>query len=231
MVSPAAMAFTSKLYQFESNHNQYCAYVLFSCGSIFKYIVWNAYFHAIFATWICWSLCSSLVVYLKLVLVYVGKISYEKRKATIFTHGTAGIIVGISIGIVPNLISGIDNTSNFIILFSVVLILIVNFVIFTLIISSVLSCCKKSISTRNIRHYVSLIALAVICDSILILLVFLLFYSNLHGQSFEYPIMFIFTHRLVFQSMFVLLRRTTRTHWKLYFRKIKKRKVNRMIQL
>ncbi|KAJ8723251.1 hypothetical protein PYW08_003163 [Mythimna loreyi] len=185
--------------------------------------------HYFFIVSICWSLCSSLLAYLRLVLVYVGNISCEKRTATIFTYGIALSTLGISHGIVLKLLSVNGPNDNFIGLFSVVFIMIINFILFVRIALSVLSCCKKSMSRRNFSHIVSLIAVAFICDSILIALVALLIFSTYQEPYLQIPTMFFFTHRLVFRTLFILFKRTNRMHWELYFKKRNNRNVNLII--
>ncbi|XP_050563164.1 uncharacterized protein LOC126912881 [Spodoptera frugiperda] len=184
--------------------------------------------HYILITSVCWSVSSSLLAYLRLVLVYVGKISCEKRKAVIFAYGNAGIILGISLVIVPNLL--FENYSFFdhflkILLAIHIYMLVLNFIIFIRIVFSVLSCCKtKKMSKRKIKHVASLIGVAFICDSLLILIPVLLFFSI--SNVIYYLVVFFICHRLVFQTMFVLFRRSTRLHWKLYINKRKRRKLN-----
>lgn len=171
---------------------------------------------------VCWSLCSSMLAYLRLVLVYVGKISCEKRKATVFTYGIAGIIIGICDVLIPKLI----NLHVYFSIFPLLFMTIINFFIFIRIIMSVLSCGKTPMSKRNIRHIISLIAVAFICDSLLIALFFFIILSSLLVQTVFGSIIFLFSLKLIFQTLFVLLRTSTRMHWKLYLRKRERRNQN-----
>lgn len=139
------------------------------------FVILNGY---LFVTTICWLLCSSLIAYLRLVTVYTRKISYEKRKATAFTYLTVAVIKGIGDGIVPNILTlDIDQELciHFLLLFFVMTIILL---LFTRIVISVLSCCKKKISDRNIGHVLYLIGVAILCDSALVAQVIILIYFS-----------------------------------------------------
>lgn len=181
--------------------------------------------HYCLVTSICWSLLSSLLAYFRLVLIYVGQISLQKRKAIVFVYGTGGVILSV-FDLVLHFI-GVGTDENIILLFPVYFIMTINLIIFIRIVLSVMACCHKPMSVRNSRHVLSLVAVAFICDSMLIALVIGLFFLNItiKEYSLSYPIVFILTHRLLFETVFVLLTKSTRTHCKLFCRK----KINRIV--
>lgn len=168
-----------------------------------------------FSTTLCWSFCSSLDAYTKLVLLYNCKISYEKRKATAFVYATVATTKLISVLIVPR-ITHVSTIYAYGTLFAPIFyIMIINLVIFIKIFVSVMSCCNKKLSKRSGKHVVSLIGLGLLCDSALIINVITLLFSE---SNILYIISEIcFTQRITVQALFLLLKKSTRDLWKKYF--------------
>ncbi|CAH0586885.1 unnamed protein product [Chrysodeixis includens] len=176
---------------------------------------------------IVWSLCSSLLAYLRLVFVYNGKISNGKTKATIFVLYVFFVMTAIEQWLVGNLLTPNFN-ENGLSLLTIYLVVMSNSIVFIRIVLSVMSCCKKSVSKRNFSHVLSLVGVAVICDSVLVVqLIFVTVFSS--SDSMSCAALFFYTHRLVFQSMFVLLRKSSMTHMQLFVRKLRNRRSNNIL--
>lgn len=65
-------------------------------------IISHVYFSLFYAS-LCWSLCASLISYLKLVLICPGKISCGKWKATIFSYGLVLLMKFVAYCVIPKL--------------------------------------------------------------------------------------------------------------------------------
>ncbi|KAG6454304.1 hypothetical protein O3G_MSEX008627 [Manduca sexta] len=206
------------LYLLFSNSSSFFKNTLESHSTLKKY-----YFYlriSSFILSICWSLCASLFAYLKLVLLHSKKISYEKRKATVL----ACVIFIIIFGNDYLKLSNSYNASAMLI-FNI---MIINLVIFKKIFLSVMSCCKTSMSRRNFKHLLSLLGVALICDSFTIYFMVssMILKLTYYGSVIHQIMYFIFAHRLVFQSVFILVKSTTRTQWRQYIKKTKNRFFN-----
>lgn len=189
---------------------------------------------------LCWSLCGSVVAYIRLVLQYTTKISYEKRISTVFTYAVFGLISAVTDGIIPKLCDREIDWSYWdalydLTIFEYLVVYILATVIFSVYISiaiSVLSCCKQKISTRNISHVLSLIGVAVLCDSTL-LGTYLLQPIALQWDKiwFYYISVIVLTQRLTLQTVYLLFRRSSRILCKIYVKKWRNRFVNNNIEL
>nr|XP_049703657.1 uncharacterized protein LOC126056099 [Helicoverpa armigera] len=207
--------------------NQVITGTVYLCGeiTIAYYLHWKTItfvLNIFLLASVSWSLCASLLAYLRLVLVFGGTISGEKRTVTAIAYGLTVLTMGIS-GIVPNIMSVLPYVEF--VLTPLFLMLSINFMIFIRIVIYVLSCCTVKLSRRKFSHVVALIGVGLICDSILfvILTIFILFQD--YSKSYTFNIaQFFFRHRLVFQSMCVLFRKSTRMHWKKYL--MRRRNIN-----
>lgn len=175
---------------------------------------------------IVWSLSSSLLAYLRLVFVYNGKISHGKVIATTFVFYVTFVMTAIDQWLVRALL-----TLNFfveaLILLTMYLVVMINLFTFIRIVLSVMSCCKKSASRRNLSHVLSLVGVAVICDSaILAQIIVMTAFSS--SKPMSCVSLFLYTHRLVFQTIFVLFRKSSMTHFSQFFRKLRNRRFNNM---
>lgn len=173
---------------------------------------------------LCWSLCSSFVAYIRLVLVYCGHQSYEKRQTTIFTYVVVILVKGVTDWLIPKLLN-LNRVYKLVVnVHLMFMIMLVILIIFVRIVMSVLSCCKHKMSKRNITHIISLIGVALICDSTLISY---LFVAIFYGETLVgYICKFLFCHRIVFQTIFVLCRSSSRLHWANYIRKRRNNHLN-----
>lgn len=175
----------------------------------------------LFGITLCWSLSNSVLAYLRLVLIYPRKISCEKRQITVITYLIVILVKLISDVIIPEVFELDVYRDEILILivkmYTSFILMTLILIIFVRIVMSVMACCRRSMSKRKINHVLSLVGVALICDSALIahfIFMVLGFYT-----SFYYIALFSLTHRLVFQSMFVLLKRSSRMDWKYYLKR------------
>lgn len=172
---------------------------------------------ALFVLTICWSLNATMLAYLRLVLVFSGKISYEKRKVTVSTFIMAAIVLGwleVSCNIHGKAMCfAISNMY-------VGLIMTVSMVIFGKIVFSVMSCCKKRIAVRRFRHVTALVGVAVLCDTFTICYYFSqAFLNNLDVFYYVLFLDSLFAFRLIPKTIVILLNRSSREHWKAFWRR------------
>lgn len=173
----------------------------------------------------CWSLCASLHAYLRLVLIYVGKISYEKRKALLFTYSIVFLVKGITDGIVKY-VYNLESSDSISVcqLISVLIINSINLFIFAKIMISLMNCCKQSMSNNRAKRLMSLVGVAILCDMTLTLNLFIVILEALISNfSFLSSITFYF--RVVAQAAVVLLNKNSRELWKRQF-KLRKYRLN-----
>lgn len=178
--------------------------------------------HYALITTICWSLCASIFAYLRLVLQFTAKMSYEKRIPTVFTYFVCTFISAVSDGLIPLLFQYHNGpkslqTYYFVRYFIFLLLTTVIFSIYISIIMSILSCCKKRISRRGVSHILSLIGVAVLCDSSLFILYLVRPFAKMWEMVWlDKMAILLFTQRLIFQSVFLLFRQSSRKLWKTY---------------
>lgn len=170
----------------------------------------NGYF---FLATMSWSFCCSLLAYLRLVLLQSRKISYEKRKATAVTLWTLVIVRVTCDYIVPTICRLTFDEQLMLSIYACTMIMTINLLIFVRIAFSVMSCCKKSISRRNLKHVTSVIGVALVCDSIVIGY-FIIFIVGLSIPWIFNIGIICFTMRLVPQTLLLLLKPTSRKHWR-----------------
>lgn len=200
--------FTFYLYDLpESMINWHVIMIVFMLQEILIYLIQS------------WSLCASIIAYTKLVVLYTGNITGEKKKATLFAYISALMRIMIARCIIPTLfdISKIDigmfqlHDLNDWIMLTLILWIYVRIII------SVFSCFRSKMSARNFRHVISVVGVGIICDSILF------FYwptMTFNLRSLPYFIANVFFRlRLVIQTLFVMCNRQTRQYWSIYFRK------------
>lgn len=168
----------------------------------------------LFQTSMCWSLAASIVAYLKLVLLHNSDLHNEKLNVTIFVYGLSALIKFVCYVIVRMYHINIEML-EFMLLSLFPLFLMVNIIIVLIIrvIVSVMSCCKRRMSKRNIIHVIALVGVAVLCDiGTILYFALLVFWDN---DVMEY--WFIF--RLVPQAAYILFNTSSRAHWKWYYRR------------
>lgn len=158
----------------------------------------------------CWTICASLVAYLRLVLLVPGKIMYEKRKAALFSYGLLLTVKVICDGIVPMIFNLTSESDFFITAFSVYIIMSANLFIFLSVIRSVFGG-DKTIVRKNGARVIPIIGVAVLCDIItsLVLLDPVIVIIDL-----DYFTDVLFSYRLVIHTFIVLFNRTSREYWK-----------------
>lgn len=179
----------------------------------YKMTIFTGY---LFLATISWTLCSSLLAYLRLVFLYTGEISHCKVKATIFSYGIVAVVVIVTDGFLSCL--SIDSHEYSFFFLPLYILVSINFVLFIRIILSVMSCCGTRMSNRNMGHVLSLVGVGILCDSVLVTQLVIII--TVQDRNWLYCIsMFFFTHRLVFQSIVVLLKKSSIKHWKTYIRK------------
>lgn len=164
----------------------------------------------IFLTVMSWSLASSLLAYLKLVLLQNVKISNEKLLVTLFVYGFT-FAISVKLAVVEDLYLLHETEAILLGLYPLFLILILKIVLFISVITSVMSCCKKSMSQRNIGHVLALVGAAILCDAGTMLWLFLVVFlkDNIMDAWFW--------SRMIPQAAFVLFNPSSRAHWKWYF--------------
>lgn len=171
---------------------------------------------------ICWSLSYILIAYIRLVLLYTGQMSCEKRQVTVFTYLTVILIKGITIILSVLHPEGGNYVYMLIWIFVVIMTLIL--IVFVRIVVSVMACCQRRMSNRKINHILSLIGIAIVSDIALIGQILFLLMSP---DSLLWNVAdFIFTHRLVFQTLLVLFKTSSREHWLNYIKKRRNRYIN-----
>lgn len=163
-----------------------------------------------FAT-MSWSLASSLVAYFKLVLLHNRKLSNEKLIITLFVYGLTLIVFFIKLVAVENVYDLEQLEVDCLGLYLLYLILILKIALFISVITSVMSCCKKSMSQRKFGHVVALVGAALICDAGTMLWLFLILF--LHDDVMDAW----FYNRMIPQAAFVLFNPSSRAHWRWYF--------------
>lgn len=172
-----------------------------------------------FLATICWSLCSLLLAYLKLVLLHSSKISYEKRRVTGLVWSMFLVLTSVYYCVTRVFYneSVIDVFAVF--AYEIILVMSINFVVFLKITCSVMSCCRKSASQRNARHVISLMGVALLCDSTAIANIFIISFANdTPGYTWlENLCLFCFAHRFVFQALLLLFKKSSRDMWRNYF--------------
>lgn len=184
----------------------------------------------IFISSSCWSVCASLVAYFKLVFIYNRKISYEKRKVTVFAWGMVGVITGVC-KFIPTYFLELDEDKNFIcetLLAFIPLLLLqtINLAVFLRVCVSVMSCCTDTNFKRSGWHVVSLICVGLVCDSMSIVYIFIIFKGFLSdGDDISAYGISLFAFRLVPQSVLLLFNKKSQALWKQYLRR---RRLRRM---
>ena len=187
-----------------------------------------------FMATLVWSLSSSLLAYFKLVLIHKMKLNSEKVNVTVFVYSFTLVNQMITTFVNKMFHYNADGRELTVLQFyPLVFIITLILVLFTSVVVSVFSCFKKRISKRNVRHMLSLIGVAILCDTATIL--FLLLYlipkaAKGHYKSISYIIFHLkyrkmetakvwFTLRLRPQTLFVVLNASSRSNWKYYFRR------------
>lgn len=190
-------------------------------------------------TSLCWSLCAMLCAYIRLVLVYNGKISYEKRKAFCFTYSSVFLIQGILYGIEKKYFR--KTNELYVQLFCIKLIctcILSNtcIYIFIKVVLSVMSSCKRSISNVRVKRTIALVVVATLCDLLRVFYfsthTIIMFLSLYRAKGcIEVDILFaifknILCYRSVFKAIFILMNRSSRELWKKQYRLWKNRALN-----
>lgn len=206
-------------------------------------VYFNSY---VFLLSLCWSLCNSLVAYLKLVLVCSGSKSYEKRIASAFSYGTFFVICGVcyftqSRTRIQVLIC-LDESKLYIFvlhLMPMYLIITINLAMFVRVLLAVNAVTVRS---SKAKRRVTLLGVGLFCDVItgVYMIVTLLYYSVViyrdHASepgepdhSFKVTVIvvtqFVFAFRLIPQCIAVLFNKSSREHWKQFLRE-RRRKLN-----
>lgn len=138
---------------------------------------------------VCWSFIAIMLAFFRLVLVKNKKISYEKRIVTIFAL-TMTATVSLFINVSWTYFIHRSNTKllyNQIgdhVFYSLIasnywtVIIIVSLALFIKIVVSVMSCCKTSMSRRRYNQIVSLVGVAVLGDTFIMLFVVIKHYQH-----------------------------------------------------
>lgn len=108
----------------------------------------------------CWSTCASVVAYIKLVLLYRGKI--EKTFATICT-ATLFAVVSSAFSIASRFF--VTNTKLLVPVVLVPFIAMINFCLYVRVCISVMSCFSVPMSDRNYKHVFALLNIAILTDT------------------------------------------------------------------
>lgn len=181
-----------------------------------------------------WSLSSSLLAYFNLVLIHKLKLIGGKVQVTIFVYTLTLVTQMITILVNRIFNYNADRRELTILQFYPLLYMITFILLFFIrVVVSVLSCFEKKMSKRNIRQLLSLIGVAILCDTGTVF--FLLLYlipKAVKGnyRSISYIIFHMkyhkietakvwFTLRLIPQSMFIVLNSSSRSKWKWYIRR------------
>lgn len=191
-------------------------------------IIENSYLYALIFSdiWllvsIIWSFSSTLLAYFKLVLLNNDTLIIGKLNVSIFVYGLTFSIQITSL--VTKYVYNIEYLlRELVISFFVLLIITLMIVLLIRIIMSVMSCCKTAISTRNSRHVLSLIGVALICDTGTVLWLLLSLFP-LSNNTFMDCWYFL---RLIPQTLFILFNASSRAHWKWYFNR--RRRMNMVV--
>lgn len=179
--------------------------ILYNLNSGFMFI--NGY---LYLASTCWSLCASLLAYLKLVLVFAVNKSNGKLKATLFSLCTLIIIKGISDFHIPSLFE-IENHYALLTIriMTVYVLTAVNLFLFIRIVLSVMPWGKTVVPKMKGKRVTALIGVAVLCDMT----------SNIHFFNFVIPgvlsdVTYLFNLRLIPHTIVVLFNRTSSDYWK-----------------
>ncbi|CAH0586884.1 unnamed protein product [Chrysodeixis includens] len=175
---------------------------------------------------VIWSLCFSLVAYLRLVFDYNGKISNGKLKATTFVVYVFSIVTAIYRWLVSYLLNK-KKYEHHLMWFVFYGIVSMSLIVFIRLILSVifLSCCKKRVSRRNFGHMLTLVGVAVICDVTLAAQAIIMVDFS-HSDNISCVVSFFYFFRLVYQSMLLLLEKSLMTQWKLFVEKLRNCQIN-----
>lgn len=177
---------------------------------------------------ICWSLCATLLAYLKLVLIYPGKLCNEKSKAAIFSYTTLLIVDCICDFIVPAIFE-LNKDPNQILLLSLssYILINLNLCMFLNVVFVVLSCCKTRIASTGGTRVVPVLGVAIVCDIItmLLLLNFILDEPNLGPIKYTLA----FDYRLIPHTFVVLFNKSSMEYLKTILRNRRRRALNRII--
>ncbi|CAF4931749.1 unnamed protein product [Pieris macdunnoughi] len=181
----------------------------------------------LFMITLTWSLCASLFAYLKLVLVFIQTIPFEKAKATIFAYGAMITIKILTNVIIPTVIP-LDTVllRMLPVMISIYMILSVNFMLFACIARHVVKSCNLASRARG-KRIASLVCVAILCD--FITLIYLS--SIVININLLYVLKSIFYLRLIPQAIVVLFNQNSRRLWKLYFQMRRYRNIDLGIEL
>ncbi|XP_068631323.1 uncharacterized protein [Battus philenor] len=183
--------------------------------TLFKILIYlNDY---LFLASLCWSLCVSMVTYLKLVLTCPGRLSCEKRKATAFAGGVFLVTKLVTDCFIANVFH-LGELSQVLPVKFVLLYVItaVNLFVFVKVVVYVMSCCRVRVSGRWGWRVVSIIGVSFVCDAVTNLTlsaVLIGFYT----RSYDFQLWIIlFYYRLVPQAVVVLFNKKSRNTWSKY---------------
>lgn len=163
-----------------------------------------------------WSLCATLVSYLRLVLLVTGKISAEKRKAAAFSYGLLIITMGITEVILPIIFR---RTMGLIIedfgprLLSIYFLNTINIFLFICVMRSVMSCKDISVTHRRSMKIIPLIGVAILCDLITTLFLIFLLFEEFSFERIEL-VHTIFYYRLIPHTFVLLFNKKSKEYWK-----------------
>lgn len=175
----------------------------------------------LFQASICWSLAASILAYLKLALLQNSDLSNEKLNVTIFVYALTAGIKFVCVVVIRRMYHLELLDSMLFGLYPLFLILHIILLLFIRVIISVMSCCKRRMSKRNIVHVIALVGVAILCDiGTVIYFVTFIFWDS---DFMEYWFYF----RLVPQAACVLLNASSRAHWKWYYKR--RRRMNTVV--
>ncbi|CAK1551373.1 unnamed protein product [Leptosia nina] len=180
----------------------------------------------LFLTTLSWTFCASTLAYLRLGLVYMMKISFEKRKAALFAYGTTIVCKIVTDIIVPNIF---PLKSLFLIglprMLTVYIILGANFFLFVCVTKSVIKS-TSNLSRARGNRIVALVGVAILSDIAIHTYTTSLLIHPLLSMVLS-PVLYL---RLIPQALVVLFNRRSREQWTDYLNK-RKRSTNRAMEL
>lgn len=178
----------------------------------------------LFLASMCWSLCACMISYLKLVLIHPGKISLEKRKATVFSCGVFILIKFVTSYLIPQTFQLTEIGSMIIVILLFYFIISLNMFTFVKVVITVILCCKKRISKFQGSNIISLIGVCFICDFVTTLCLLL---TLVPSENVNIRVVMAF--RLLPQALVVLFNRRSRYIWSKYLRKRVNRRMNNIV--
>ncbi|CAH2072028.1 unnamed protein product, partial [Iphiclides podalirius] len=168
---------------------------------------------------LCWSLCASMISYLKLVLIHPGKIHRGKRKATLFSYGLLFLMKIVTNVLIPKMFQLKKYSSDMVIeLVSIYSIISLNMFVFIKVVVTVVPCCRKRMFKLRSGNIVSLIGVGFVCD-VATSLCMLLTMFQLYGGVERIRVRVVMAFRLIPQALVVLFNKRSRDIWSKYLRR------------